>query len=112
MYKKKEKNKLNDSQVNLLIEKVSNYFDTPVEDVIGKCRKDKLVKTRMYICALLKLKHKMTLKKIGEHLSNRDHTSIIYMLSEYENKVNSKLTFIRNNTISIFNNLDEITKEI
>ncbi len=112
MYQKKLKNTLNDSQVISLIEKVSNYFETSPKDVVSKSRKTELVNTRMYICALLKHKHKLTLSKIGEYLSNRDHTTIVYMLGEYKNQCQSKISDVREKIKTNYNELDKLTNQL
>jgi chromosomal replication initiation ATPase DnaA len=111
MYQKKPKNILTEEQMGSLIEKISNYFQIDSRDIVSKSRKTELVKVRMYICALLKNKHKMTLTKIGEQLL-RDHTSIIYMISQYNNFSNSKIPFIKEETNKIYSELEKITNDL
>ena len=112
MYQKKPKNLLTEKQMVSLIEKVSNYFQINPKEVISKSRKDEFVKVRMFICVLLKNKHKMTLEKIGEQLSGRDHTSILYMLSQYKNLSHSKLPFVKEETNKTYGELEKITNEL
>jgi chromosomal replication initiator protein len=112
MYQKKPKNNLTDEQMISLINKVSDYFQIEPNEVVSKSRKDELVKVRMFICVLLKNKHKMTLKKIGEQLSGRDHSSILYMLSQYKNLSHSKLHFLKEETNKTYQELEKITNEL
>ncbi len=112
MYQKKPKNLLTEKQMISLIQKVSYYFEMDPKEVVSKSRKDELVKVRMFICALLKNKHKMTLEKIGEQLSGRDHTSIVYMISQFRNLSHSRLSFVREETNKTYQELDKVTNDL
>ena len=69
-----------------ILDIVSNYFNHSLGQIRGGGRTRILVRTRMFISYYLRKYTKLSLKDIG-HLINRDHTSVIYLISRYETEM-------------------------
>ena len=57
-----------------------------VEDIVAKTRKTEVVNGRFIFCGVMKEYFGYSLKKIGEFVGNRDHTTIIHSIKEYKNR--------------------------
>ena len=64
--------------VESILELVSDYFDVATELVKGQTRKRHVVVARQISMYLAKQYTDASLKKIGSHFGNRDHSTVIY----------------------------------
>ena len=64
--------------VESILELVCEYFDVPTELVKGQTRKRHVVVARQISMYLAKQHTDSSLKKIGSHFGNRDHSTVIY----------------------------------
>ena len=64
---------------NLIID-ICQFFNISVEDMKSKSRLGKVVKCRHVVSFILYLNTPLTLKSIGEHVGNRDHSTIIHSI--------------------------------
>lgn len=62
----------------ILVDTVSNYFDVPVADLLGKCREKRLTFPRQIIMYLMREELKSSYPAIGKTLGGRDHTTAIH----------------------------------
>ncbi len=72
---------------NHIIRATANFFQIPVDDLIGKCRKKEFVKPRQVAIFLLRDMMELSYPHIGELVGKKDHTTAIHA---YE-KVNKEL---------------------
>lgn len=63
---------------NNVIKAVADYFNTPLNDLIGRSRKKTMVEPRQIAMFLLRDMLNMSYPSIGEKLGKRDHTTAIY----------------------------------
>lgn len=77
--------------INKIIEETANYFFISEEDLIGKKRKEEFTKARHIAIYIAHNKLGLSYKKIGEHFSNRKHSSIIHSIKTIEDQLTSKL---------------------
>ncbi len=70
-----------------VIEIVSNYYNIPVKDVIGKSRKKELVRPRQVIMYLLREEIGTSYPSIGEELGGRDHTTAIHAYNKIKKEI-------------------------
>jgi len=61
-----------------IINTITDFYDININDIIGKCRKQKLVIPRQIIMYLLREELKSSYPAIGEELGGRDHTTAMY----------------------------------
>ncbi len=61
-----------------ILETVSVYFDVPVSDLIGSCRRKEMVNPRQIIMYLMREEIKASYPSIGQELGGRDHTTAIH----------------------------------
>lgn len=85
-----QKNSLTPKNV---IKIVSEYFDVPIEDVVGPCRKKNLTEPRQIIMYLMRSELKLSYPVIGQALGGRDHTTVIHACDKIEKnlKIEDKL---------------------
>ncbi len=72
---------------DLILDKVSEFYQVPVSDIVGHKRTADVVLPRqvaMYLCQNMV---KLSLKSIGEILGKRDHTTIMSGISKIEEKM-------------------------
>lgn len=62
-----------------IINKVAEFYGLTEEEVLGRCRKQDLVKARFVAIYFIRNKTEFTLKTIGR-MFKRDHASIIHAL--------------------------------
>jgi len=76
-----------------IIKTVSEYFDIPIEDVVGPCRKKNLTEPRQIIMYLMRSELKLSYPVIGQALGGRDHTTVIHACDKIEKnlKIEDKL---------------------
>lgn len=66
---------------------VSSYFNIPVKELSGSSRKQEIVYARSIVIYLLRTKYNVGLKKIGEYLGNRDHTTIAHAIDKIDDGI-------------------------
>lgn len=66
---------------------VSTYFNIPVKELSGSSRKQEIVYARSIAIYLLRTKYNVGLKKIGEYLGNRDHTTVAHAIDKIEDGI-------------------------
>jgi chromosomal replication initiator protein len=57
-----------------------------VEDIVAKTRKTEVVNGRFIFCGIMKEYFGYSLKKIGEIVGGRDHTTIIHSVEKYHDR--------------------------
>ena len=57
-----------------------------VEDIVTKTRKKEVVNGRFIFCGIMKEYFGYSLKKIGEFIGGRDHTTIIHSVEKYKDR--------------------------
>ena len=72
---------------------VSAYFNVTVEDVKGKNRRRIYILPRHTICYIGYYTLKKPLSEIGEHLGNRDHSSVINGRESISNLIDTDKDF-------------------
>ena len=84
-----------DVEVNIdYIQKfVSNYFDASIEDMKGKTRKREIVVPRQVSMYLTKEYTNMSLKAIGYHFGNRDHSTVIHAIKTVNDMMDTDQKF-------------------
>lgn len=71
-----------------IIDAVSKFYDIEVRDIIGKGRKQELVKPRQIIMYLMRQETNTSYPTIGQELGGRDHTTAMHAC----NKIGKELT--------------------
>lgn len=66
---------------------VSSYFNISVKDLVGSSRKQDIVYARSIAIYLLRTKYNINLKKIGDYLGNRDHTTVAHAIDKIEDGI-------------------------
>lgn len=66
---------------------VASYFNIPVKELSGSSRKQEIVYARSIAIYLLRTKYNIGLKKIGEYLGNRDHTTVAHAIDKIEDGI-------------------------
>ena len=56
------------------------------EDIVAKTRKTEVVNGRFIFCGIMKEYFGYSLKKIGEFVGGRDHTTIIHSVEKYHDR--------------------------
>lgn len=79
---------------DLIIEVVAEHFHITPEDIRGNKRTANIVYPRQIVMYLCK-EHGTTLKKIGEILGGRDHTTIMHGAEKIENELQSNDSTVR-----------------
>jgi chromosomal replication initiator protein len=90
----KEKESFKNSQRSLrfritkdeILQIVAYECSVSVADIIDKTRKTEVVNGRFIFCGIMKEYFGYSLKKIGEFVGNRDHSTIMHSIKEYKNR--------------------------
>jgi chromosomal replication initiator protein len=90
----KEKESFKNSQRSLrfritkdeILQIIAYECSISVQDIVSKTRKTEVVNGRFIFCGIMKEYFGYSLKKIGELVGNRDHTTIIHSIQEYKNR--------------------------
>ncbi len=86
---------------NQIIKAVADYFQIPVNDLIGRSRKKNMVEPRQMAMFLLRDMLNMSYPAIGDKLGKRDHTTAIYSYTKLSQEIsknqntNQKIITIR-----------------
>ena len=90
----KERENLKNSQRSLrykmskdeILEIIAEECSIKVSDISSKTRKTEVVNGRFIFCGVMKEYFGYSLKKIGEFVGGRDHTTVIHSIREYKNR--------------------------
>ena len=88
----KERENIKNSQRSLrykmskeeILEIIAEECSIKVTDIASKTRKTEVVNGRFIFCGVMKEYFGYSLKKIGEFVGGRDHTTIIHSIKEYK----------------------------
>ncbi len=75
------------SYIELVKNRVSSYFNINAKDLSGPSRKQEIVYARSVAMYLMRTKYNVGLKKIGESLGNRDHSTTAHAISKIEDEI-------------------------
>lgn len=75
------------SNIDLVKECVSSYFNVSVKELVGNSRTQTIAYARMIAIYLIRTKYNVGLKKIGESFGNRDHSTIAHAVDRIENDI-------------------------
>lgn len=84
-----------------ILNTVSVYYNLPVEDLCGKCRKKEIVRPRQIAMYLLRKESNVSYPSIGEHFGGRDHTTAMHAcdkiekLLEHDEELSQEISFLR-----------------
>lgn len=91
-----------------ILQIVADEFAVSAQDIIDKTRKKEVVNGRFIFCGIMKDYFGYSLKKIGEFVGNRDHTTIIHSVEKYHERYENEDHF--RNSVNIIYNKIGITK--
>lgn len=75
--------------LDCLIDKVSDYFTVPKDEILGNSRTREYVVPRQIIMYLAKSKLQLSLNRIGEGLGKRNHTTVMHAITKVKNQIKS-----------------------
>ncbi len=78
---------MSSNQVEKVKSIISSYFNIPVKELSGSSRKQEIVYARSVTIYLLRTIYNIGLKKIGEYLGNRDHSTIAHAIDKIEDGI-------------------------
>jgi len=112
----KEKEEFRNSQRSLryrmgkdeILQIIADECMVSVGDIVDKTRKREVVNGRFIFCGIMKDYFGHSLKKIGEYVGNRDHTTINHAVEKYHDRYQNEDHF-RNSVNMIYNKMG-ITK--
>lgn len=73
--------------INDVLKAVSDFFEVPYNDIVGKCRKKEIVEPRQIAIYLLREELKLSYPYIGEKLGKRDHTTAIHAYEKISQEI-------------------------
>ncbi len=71
----------------IIIEAVSRFYDIDIKDILGKGRKQELVKPRQIIMFLMRQEANISFPTIGHELGGRDHTTAMHACTKITKEV-------------------------
>lgn len=71
----------------IIIEAVSRFYDIDIKDILGKGRKQELVKPRQIIMFLMRQEANISFPTIGQELGGRDHTTAMHACTKITKEV-------------------------
>jgi chromosomal replication initiation ATPase DnaA len=98
-------NPLSEDQMHGIVKTVSKHFGASANEVIGFCKKPAVLDARMYIVAILRLHHGLSLRQISELLSDRNHATIIYIYKKFMGFKTCKVKHIKEEVESVYSEL-------
>lgn len=75
------------SNIEIVKNRVASYFNINVKELSGTSRKQEIVYARSIAMYLIRTKYNVGLKKIGESLGNRDHSTTAHAISKIEDGI-------------------------
>lgn len=70
-----------------IIESITEVLGITQKALTSPCRKQKIVRGRMYACLLARRHTTYTLTEIGQRLGRRDHTTVIHGLQTIQHRI-------------------------
>jgi chromosomal replication initiator protein len=70
-----------------IVEAVGKFFDISIKDMIGKCRKQELVRPRQITMYLMRIISNTSYPTIGQELGGRDHTTAMHAFNKISNDI-------------------------
>ena len=112
----KERESLKNSQRSLrykiskdeILEIIAEECSIRVSDILSRTRKTEVVNGRFIFCGVMKEYFGYSLKKIGEFIGKRDHSTIMHSIREYKNRYQNE-EYYRSMVNNIYNKIG-ITK--
>ena len=87
-----------------ILEIIANECGITVSQILNKSRKREVINGRFIFCGIMKDYFGHSLKKIGEYVGNRDHTTIIHAVEKYHDRYENEDHF-RNAVNMIYNKI-------
>ena len=87
-----------------ILEIIAQECSINVSDIADKTRKREVVNGRFIFCGIMKEYFGYSLKKIGEFVGNRDHTTIIHSIEKYHDRYQTEDDY-RNIVNNIYNKI-------
>lgn len=78
-----------------ILEKVSSYYSVPIQEIVGTSRiRQNLIPRQiaMYLCSRYL---QMSLERVGERFSGRDHSTVIHSIKKIKNRIQEDPRLIR-----------------
>jgi chromosomal replication initiator protein len=72
------------ADVSQILHAVSTYYNLPLSDLCGKCRKQEIVRPRQVAMYLLRKENNVSFPSIGNHFGGRDHTTAMHACEKIE----------------------------
>jgi chromosomal replication initiator protein len=79
----------NSITTKVILQTVSEFYDTPLVDLAGACRKKELVVPRQIAMYLMREEINASYINIGQELGGRDHTTVIHACEKIKEAINS-----------------------
>lgn len=77
-----------------LIIQASNKYNVPVEDMMRKTRKGRIVEARQYAMYLIRKQLNLSQKAIGELFNNKDHATVLHACRVIETRIETNQLLI------------------
>lgn len=108
----KERESLKNSQRSLrykiskdeILEIIADECSIRVSDILSKTRKIEIVNGRFIFCGVMKEYFGYSLKKIGEFVGGRDHTTIMHSIKTYKDRYQNEEHY-RHTVNAIYNKI-------
>lgn len=81
----KIQNETSELDINFIKQEVAKYFQVSIEQIESKSRKHEITLARQMAIYFGKLLTQMSLKTLGSHFNNRDHSTVLYSCQSIEN---------------------------
>lgn len=91
-----------------LLQIVSEECGVTIPQLTQRIRKKEIVNARFILCGILKDKFGYTLKRIGQEIDGRDHTTVMNAIKEYRNRIHFEENF-KNMVSNIYNRIGQKT---
>lgn len=79
--------------VDTVFEKVSSFYNVPIEEIRGKKRKKEISSARHIAIYILREKTALSLNEIGAVFADLDHTSVLYAYNKICDEISSNPSF-------------------
>lgn len=85
--KEREIKKSSKINFDLLVNKVTEYYNLNIADIKSDSRKKEITETRQFLMFLAKKHFNRTLERIGDYFGGKWHAAVIYAIKNIENKL-------------------------
>jgi chromosomal replication initiator protein len=103
------KSKPTKTSVETIQNAVADYYHIPADLIRGDCRKKEIATARQVAIYLCHTMTDLTLKSIGSHFGNRDHSTILYSLEIVKRRISVEADF-REKVDEIKRNIESLYK--